>query len=29
MKKAIQWTILLIGALLGAVAWNSREKVEK
>ncbi|SMQ78646.1 hypothetical protein SAMN05444673_3552 [Bacillus sp. OV166] len=26
MKKAIKWIILIIGALFGAVAWNSNEK---
>jgi hypothetical protein len=26
MKKAIKWSILIIGALFGAVAWNSNEK---
>jgi hypothetical protein len=29
MKKAIKWSILIIGALFGAVAWNSNEKDEQ
>lgn len=28
MKKAIKWTILIIGAFFGAVAWNSRDKMK-
>ncbi len=28
MKRAIKWTILIIGALFGAVAWNSNQKEE-
>ena len=29
MENAIKWIILIIGALFGAVAWNSKEKNNK
>lgn len=29
MKKALTWIVLIIGALFGAVAWNSKEKGEQ
>jgi hypothetical protein len=26
MKKVIKWIILIVGALFGAVAWNTNKK---
>jgi hypothetical protein len=29
MKKTIKWIILIVGALFGAVAWDSNKKDEQ